>query len=71
MHLAAQTGVRYVMQNPGSYMHNNIAGFVNLLEACKSANPQLVVVWASSSSVFGERPNRPTGEPLYSDEESR
>jgi len=34
MHLAAQAGVRYAMQNPGSYVHSNIAGFVNLLEVC-------------------------------------
>ncbi|CAI0393727.1 unnamed protein product [Linum tenue] len=32
MHLAAQAGVRYAMQNPGSYVHSNIAGFVSLLE---------------------------------------
>ncbi|MCI57565.1 UDP-glucuronate 4-epimerase 3-like, partial [Trifolium medium] len=50
MHLAAQAGVRYAMQNPNSYVHSNIAGFVNLLEACKSANPQPSIVWASSSS---------------------
>ncbi|MBA0736211.1 hypothetical protein Gogos_009782 [Gossypium gossypioides] len=53
MHLAAQAGVRYAMENPGSYVHSNIAGFVNLLEVCKSANPQPAIVWASSSSVYG------------------
>ncbi|XP_002509598.2 UDP-glucuronate 4-epimerase 5 [Ricinus communis] len=53
MHLAAQAGVRYAMQNPKSYVNSNIAGFVNLLEVCKSANPQPAVVWASSSSVYG------------------
>lgn len=53
MHLAAQAGVRYAMQNPSSYVHSNIAGFVTLLEACKTANPQPAVVWASSSSVYG------------------
>ncbi|XP_022152762.1 UDP-glucuronate 4-epimerase 3 [Momordica charantia] len=53
MHLAAQAGVRYAMKNPGSYVHSNIAGFVSLLEACKSANPQPAIVWASSSSVYG------------------
>ncbi|XP_049386879.1 UDP-glucuronate 4-epimerase 5-like, partial [Solanum stenotomum] len=51
MHMAAQAGVRYAMQNPGSYVHSNIAGFVSLLEACKMANPQPSIVWASSSSV--------------------
>lgn len=53
MHLAAQAGVRYAMQNPGSYVHSNIAGLVTLFEACKNANPQPAVVWASSSSVYG------------------
>ncbi|XP_058763864.1 UDP-glucuronate 4-epimerase 5-like [Vicia villosa] len=62
MHLAAQAGVRYAMQNPGSYVHSNIAGFVNLLEACKSANPQPAVVWASSSSVYGLNSKVPFSE---------
>lgn len=53
MHLAAQAGVRYAMQNPGSYIHSNIAGLVNLFEVCKAANPQPAIVWASSSSVYG------------------
>ncbi|KAG6735450.1 hypothetical protein POTOM_061939 [Populus tomentosa] len=49
----SQAGVRYAMQNPGSYVHSNIAGFVSLLEVCKDANPQPAIVWASSSSVMG------------------
>jgi UDP-glucuronate 4-epimerase len=53
MHLAAQAGVRYAMQNPGSYIHSNIAGLVNIFEVCKAANPQPSIVWASSSSVYG------------------
>ncbi|XP_061348208.1 UDP-glucuronate 4-epimerase 5 [Gastrolobium bilobum] len=62
MHLAAQAGVRYAMQNPGSYVHSNIAGFVSLLEACKSANPQPAIVWASSSSVYGLNSKVPFSE---------
>ncbi|KAI4327080.1 hypothetical protein L6164_019581 [Bauhinia variegata] len=62
MHLAAQAGVRYAMQNPGSYVHSNIAGFVNLLEVCKSANPQPAIVWASSSSVYGFNSKVPFSE---------
>ncbi|KAJ7944800.1 UDP-glucuronate 4-epimerase [Quillaja saponaria] len=62
MHLAAQAGVRYAMQNPGSYIHSNIAGFVNLLEACKSTDPQPAVVWASSSSVYGLNSKVPFSE---------
>ncbi|KAM3208290.1 hypothetical protein ACQJBY_063141 [Aegilops geniculata] len=53
LHLAAQAGVRYAMENPASYVHSNIAGLVSLLEACKEADPQPAVVWASSSSVYG------------------
>ncbi|XP_074263185.1 UDP-glucuronate 4-epimerase 2-like [Silene latifolia] len=62
MHLAAQAGVRYAMQNPGSYVHSNIAGFVNLLEVCKEANPQPAIVWASSSSVYGLNTKVPFSE---------
>ncbi|MED6167259.1 UDP-glucuronate 4-epimerase 2 [Stylosanthes scabra] len=62
MHLAAQAGVRYAMKNPSSYIHSNIAGFVNLLEACKSVNPQPAIVWASSSSVYGLNSKVPFSE---------
>ncbi|GFZ06960.1 UDP-D-glucuronate 4-epimerase 2 [Actinidia rufa] len=62
MHLAAQAGVRYAMENPNSYVHSNIAGFVNLLEVCKSANPQPSIVWASSSSVYGLNSKVPFSE---------
>lgn len=62
MHLAAQAGVRYAMQNPNSYIHSNIAGFVSLLDVCKSANPQPAIVWASSSSVYGLNSKVPFSE---------
>ncbi|OMO97379.1 NAD-dependent epimerase/dehydratase [Corchorus capsularis] len=62
MHLAAQAGVRYAMQNPGSYIHSNIAGFVNLLEVAKSTNPQPAIIWASSSSVYGLNSKVPFSE---------
>lgn len=62
MHLAAQAGVRYAMRNPSSYVNSNIAGFVNLLEVCKSANPQPAIVWASSSSVYGLNSKVPFSE---------
>ncbi|PRQ57590.1 putative UDP-glucuronate 4-epimerase [Rosa chinensis] len=62
MHLAAQAGVRYAMENPGSYVHSNIAGLVNLLEVCKNANPQPAIVWASSSSVYGLNTKVPFSE---------
>lgn len=62
LHLAAQAGVRYAMQNPQSYVSSNIAGFVNLLEIAKGANPQPAIVWASSSSVYGLNTENPFSE---------
>ncbi|GAB2210020.1 hypothetical protein Drorol1_Dr00015270 [Drosera rotundifolia] len=62
LHLAAQAGVRYAMQNPQSYVASNIAGFVNLLEVAKSADPQPAIVWASSSSVYGLNTQNPFSE---------
>jgi UDP-glucuronate 4-epimerase len=62
MHLAAQAGVRYALQNPTSYVHSNIAGLVILLEQCRKANPQPALVWASSSSVYGLNTKVPFAE---------
>ncbi|KAK4337610.1 hypothetical protein RND71_042097 [Anisodus tanguticus] len=62
MHLAAQAGVRYAMENPNSYIHSNIAGLVTLLEVSKNANPQPAIVWASSSSVYGLNEKVPFSE---------
>ncbi|MQL79873.1 hypothetical protein Taro_012305 [Colocasia esculenta] len=62
MHLAAQAGVRYAMENPASYVHSNVAALVVLLEACKDADPQPAVVWASSSSVYGLNDQVPFAE---------
>lgn len=62
IHLAAQAGVRYAMQNPNSYVQSNVAGFVNLLETCKSSDPQPAIVWASSSSVYGVNRKVPFSE---------
>ncbi|XP_030949835.1 UDP-glucuronate 4-epimerase 3-like, partial [Quercus lobata] len=53
LHLAAQARVRYAMENPLSYVHSNLAGFVNLLEVCKSVNPQPAILWDSTCSVYG------------------
>ncbi|CAN4090863.1 unnamed protein product [Withania somnifera] len=62
LHLAAQAGVRYAMENPLSYVNSNIAGFVNLLEIAKACNPQPAIVWASSSSVYGLNTKVPFSE---------
>jgi len=52
VNLAAQAGVRYSLENPQSYIDNNITGFLNILEACRH-NPVKHLVYASSSSVYG------------------
>ncbi len=51
IHLAAQAGVRYSIENPSAYMHSNVSGFFNVLESCKDSVQHLV--YASSSSVYG------------------
>jgi len=52
MHLAAQVGAHNAMENPGLYVHSNIAGLVNIFEICKAANPEPAILWASLSSVY-------------------
>ena len=52
INLAAQAGVRYSIQNPYSYMHSNLVGFLNILEACRHNNINKLI-FASSSSVYG------------------
>jgi UDP-glucuronate 4-epimerase len=52
VNLAAQAGVRYSLENPQSYIDNNITGFLNILEACRNY-PVKHLLFASSSSVYG------------------
>ena len=52
IHLAAQAGVRYSLENPHAYISSNIVAFTNVLEACRAIQPQHLV-YASSSSVYG------------------
>ncbi len=52
VNLAAQAGVRYSLTNPQAYVRSNIAGFVNILEACRHHDVRHLV-YASSSSVYG------------------
>ncbi len=52
VHLGAQPGVRYSMENPAAYTHANLDGFASVLEACRRTRPKHVV-FASSSSVYG------------------
>lgn len=51
VHLAAQAGVRYSLQNPKAYVDSNLVGFANILEGCRDRIPHLI--YASSSSVYG------------------
>jgi len=52
VHLAAQAGVRYSIENPRAYVQSNLVGFVNILEACRHGGIGHLV-YASSSSVYG------------------
>jgi UDP-glucuronate 4-epimerase len=52
VHLAAQAGVRYSLQNPHAYLDANLAGFLNVLEGCRHRQTEHLV-FASSSSVYG------------------
>ena len=55
VHLAAQAGVRY--DNPFAYERSNMAGHLSVLEACRHAGRLIThLVYASSSSVYGDRP---------------
>jgi len=58
IHLAAQAGVRYSLQNPYAYIDSNITGFMNILEACRN-NSVKHLVFASSSSVYGANTQMP------------
>ncbi|HAQ48346.1 MAG TPA: capsular biosynthesis protein CpsI [Glaciecola sp.] len=52
VHLAAQAGVRYSIENPHAYISSNVVGFMNVLEGCRH-NQVEHLVYASSSSVYG------------------
>ncbi len=58
VHLAAQAGVRYSIENPHAYIDSNIVGFVNILEGCRH-NDVAQLVYASSSSVYGANETLP------------
>ena len=56
VHLAAQAGVRYSLENPFAYEHSNLKGHLAVLEAARHAGTIEHLVYASSSSVYGDRP---------------
>ncbi|THF63677.1 NAD-dependent epimerase [Pseudothauera nasutitermitis] len=61
VHLAAQAGVRYSLQNPHAYIDSNLVGFTNILEGCRH-NRVAHLVYASSSSVYGGNTRMPFSE---------
>jgi len=61
VHLAAQAGVRYSLQNPLAYIDSNLVGFANILEGCRH-NQVAHLVYASSSSVYGGNTKMPFSE---------
>lgn len=61
IHLAAQAGVRYSLTHPHAYVDSNLAGFVNLVELCRHRGVEHLV-YASSSSVYGDSATPPFSE---------
>ena len=66
IHLAAQAGVRYSIDNPDAYIQSNIIGFFNILEACRF-HPVDHLIYASSSSVYGSNKKVPFEESDFVD----
>lgn len=62
VHLAAQAGVRYSLDNPRAYIRSNIAGHLEVLEFCRSLQGFEHLVYASSSSVYGGNRKVPFSE---------
>lgn len=62
IHLAAQAGVRYSLENPRAYIHSNIAGHLEILEYCRACTSFEHLVYASSSSVYGGNQKVPFSE---------
>ncbi|NKD77588.1 NAD-dependent epimerase [Haematospirillum sp. H1815] len=58
VHLAAQAGVRYSVENPDVYGESNLVGFLNMLECCRE-HSVAHLVYASTSSVYGANPEMP------------
>tara|TARA_R110002095_G_scaffold154866_2_gene134507 strand:- start:1334 stop:2323 length:990 start_codon:yes stop_codon:yes gene_type:complete len=59
VHLAAQAGVRYSLQNPYTYIQSNVVGHLNILELCRHTEGFEHLVYASSSSVYGKNTKLP------------
>jgi UDP-glucuronate 4-epimerase len=61
IHLAAQAGVRYSLENPRAYINANVVGSFNILESCRAASPKHLLI-ASTSSVYGANTDFPFRE---------
>jgi UDP-glucuronate 4-epimerase len=61
IHLAAQAGVRYSIENPHAYVQSNLVGFTNIIEACRH-NAVGHLTYASTSSVYGANTKMPFAE---------
>lgn len=59
VHLAAQAGVRYSLENPHAYVDSNVTGQLNMLEGCKQLPNLKHFVYASTSSVYGSNTKMP------------
>lgn len=66
IHLAAQAGARYSFVDPYSYIDSNIEAFMNILEGCRNQRVKHLV-YASSSSVYGNNPKQPSEETDFVD----
>lgn len=66
VHLGAQAGVRYSLENPAAYVHSNLLGFTTVMEACRRRPPKHFV-YASSSSVYGAGSQPPFAEDANTD----
>jgi len=66
IHLAAQAGVRYSIDHPEAYVQSNLVGFANVLEACRHHGVKHLV-YASSSSVYGDSSSPPFRETQNTD----
>ena len=67
VHLAAQAGVRYSIDNPAAYIQSNLVGFSNMLDACRRHRVRHLL-YASSSSVYGANADTPFREDADTDQ---
>lgn len=68
VHLAAQAGVRYSLENPGAYVSSNVNGSFNILELAREVKPQHLFL-ASTSSIYGANDKVPLAEADRADEQ--